>query len=127
MRLVRRLEGPELGAYDHISGLITNKVKLVKVPWLPNGADGLALATFVFVKDDIDPTEARTLIAHELVHVRQWAEYGVIGFAYRYVRDYLKNLVRLRNHYQAYLDIPFEIEARQQAHQWQSARAARTP
>ncbi len=123
MRLARQLEGPELGTYDHISQMLTSKVRLVKVPWLPNGADGLTLGKAVLVKKFVDPADARELIAHELVHVRQWAEYGPIGFLRRYVVEYLKGLKKHRNHYQAYLDIPFEREARAEAKAWNSARA----
>lgn len=122
MRLARQLEGPELSAYDHISQLLTNKVRIVKVPWLPNGADGLTLANMILVKKFVDPEDFRELIAHELVHVRQWKEYGIVGFLFRYVRDYLKGLRNHRNHYQAYLDIPFEIEARAEATDWHEAR-----
>lgn len=122
MRLARQLEGPELNAYSHISTVLTNKVRIVKVPWLPNGADGLTLANMILVKKFVEPDDFRELIAHELVHVRQWQEYGVIGFLFRYVRDYFKGLKKHRNHYQAYLDIPFEIEARAEATDWHSAR-----
>ncbi len=123
MRLARQLEGPELNAYDHISQMLTNRVRLVKVPWLPNGADGLTIANVVLVKKFVDPEDFRELIAHELVHVRQWKEYGIVGFLSRYVIGYLKGLKKHRNHYQAYLDIPFEIEARAEAKNWSQARS----
>ncbi|MEE9417594.1 MAG: DUF4157 domain-containing protein [Acidimicrobiales bacterium] len=125
MRLARarQLEGPELGAYKHISQVLTSRVQLVRVPWLPNGADGLTIGKRVLVKREVDPSKTKKLIAHELVHVRQWAEYGVVGFLARYVFHYLRNLIKYRKHYTAYLEIPFEIEARAEAEQWSEARA----
>lgn len=125
MRLARarQLEGPELGAYKHISQVLTSRVRLVKVPWLPNGADGLTIGKRVLVKKEVDPSRSKELIAHELVHVRQWAEYGIVGFLTRYVFHYLKNLVKYRKHYTAYLEIPFEVEARNEAKRWAQARS----
>jgi hypothetical protein len=58
------------------------------------------------------------LIAHELVHVRQYADRGVVRFLARYLRDYAVNLARLRSHRKAYLAIPAEVEARAEADRW---------
>jgi hypothetical protein len=54
---------------------------------------------------------ART-VQHELVHVRQWKQFGVIGFLWRYLRDYWKGRRRGLTHAEAYLRIGFEEEAR---------------
>ena len=58
------------------------------------------------------------LIAHELVHVRQYSEKGVPRFLLRYVLDYFNQLAKLRNHRKAYLAIPTEVEARAEAERW---------
>lgn len=58
----------------------------------------------------VDAIEAT--LRHELVHVRQVETYGLVAFFYVYVRDF----VRLRrsglSSSDAYLSIPFEVEAR---------------
>jgi len=55
--------------------------------------------------------EVEPLIRHELVHVRQMAEHGILPFLWRYVGDYIRNRRRGLSHHQAYLAIPFEVEA----------------
>lgn len=52
------------------------------------------------------------LVLHELVHVQQWREHGVIGFLRHYLKDYLSARLRERGgHRAAYRAIPFEDEA----------------
>ena len=57
------------------------------------------------------------LIVHEIMHVIQYQKTGFFKFFYTYLRDYWRNL-RERDEWnsasrqQAYLNIPFEIEAR---------------
>ncbi len=52
------------------------------------------------------------LIVHELIHARQWSEFGVLGFLRRYLSDYLRGRFEGKGHRRAYLDIGFEQEAR---------------
>lgn len=49
---------------------------------------------------------------HELVHIKQYAKYGVVGFLSIYSYHYLKGRINGKSHWGAYLDIPFEVEAR---------------
>lgn len=63
------------------------------------------------------------LVAHEIVHVLQYQREGFIKFLYKYLRDYWRNLRRLQKwdlaaRQQAYLEIPFEIEARAAAREF---------
>lgn len=51
------------------------------------------------------------LLRHELVHVRQMAELGVIGFLWRYVMEYLRHRRAGMRHDAAYRAISFEAEA----------------
>jgi hypothetical protein len=55
--------------------------------------------------------DLQTLIRHELVHVRQMEEAGVLRFLWRYVRHYVRNRRRGMRHHEAYLAIPYEVEA----------------
>ena len=52
------------------------------------------------------------LLVHELVHVRQWGELGVIRFLWRYLTGYLGGRWKGLGHRAAYLAIPLEVEAR---------------
>lgn len=50
---------------------------------------------------------------HELVHVHQYKQLGMIKFLYRYLKEYFKFRLKGMDHYHAYLEISFEKEARQ--------------
>jgi hypothetical protein len=122
---VRRLTDAEWRAYDHIPPSVAARVRVLRVPVLAPGADGMTLGRLVLLRRDepAQRTGERELLAHELVHAVQYAELGVPRFLWRYVRSYLRNRRRLRGHREAYLAIPFEEEARVQAARW--AEAAR--
>jgi hypothetical protein len=119
---MRRLEGPELVGYDLVEPTLARRVRILRVPVLPPGAAGMTLGRFVLLTADDDRSGTRELIAHELVHVRQFATHGVAGFLVRYVADYVVALREHRNHRAAYLAIPAEVEARQEAARWRSDR-----
>ena len=55
--------------------------------------------------------DVATLLRHEMVHVRQMGEYGVMPFLWKYLLHYLRNRRRGMRHHEAYLAIPFEVEA----------------
>ena len=80
-----------------------------KLPLLRN-YEAIVLGYHVFFKRSYLET-TRAVIEHELVHIRQINQYGIFKFYLTYIRDYLKNLWKYRNHEKAYLNIPFEIEA----------------
>ncbi|MEM9518213.1 MAG: DUF4157 domain-containing protein [Actinomycetota bacterium] len=121
---MRRLEGPELIAYDVLPTDLARRVWIMEAPILPNGADGMVIGRTVFLRDDRDASGDRELLAHELVHVRQFAELGLIGFVRSYVRDYLRGRRAGSSHRQAYLDIDAEVEARADASAWRHRRSA---
>ena len=65
----------------------------------------------------VTPESMRTsytskLLAHEACHVRQYRRLTSFGFWLVYVAQWLRGLFRTRNAFQAYLDIPLELEAR---------------
>jgi len=51
------------------------------------------------------------LLRHELVHVQQAGELGVIRFLWRYAAEYVRNRRRGMTHDDAYRAISFEAEA----------------
>ena len=60
------------------------------------------------------------LVVHEIMHVIQYKKEGFFKFLYVYLRDYSINLRKQKkwdadSRRQAYLKIPFEIEARDAA------------
>lgn len=115
---MRRLEPVELDAYDILDRSLAERVRIVRVPILPPGASGMTLGRFILLRSDLDRSGSRQLIAHELVHVRQFAEQGVVRFLATYLRDYVRQLRALRRHRAAYLAIPAEVEARAEADTW---------
>ena len=76
---------------------------------LPKGADGFTLGNVIIVKRGKE--DSPYLLRHELVHVRQWRRYGVVGFSARYLGAYAWGRLRRHGHRGAYLRIPLEIEA----------------
>ena len=126
---MRRLTPFELRAYDHVPAAVAARVVVVRSPALPPGADGMTLGRLVLVRREgmADRTGRRKLLAHELVHARQWAELGVPRFLWRYVTAYVANLRRFRRHGPAYLAIPLEEEARAGADAWARRREGPGP
>lgn len=114
----RALDVQEVSLYDHVADGLLDKVTLVRTNLLPPAADGLTLGKFVLLRGDRIERKASTLLAHELVHVRQFAELGPRRFITRYVGEYGRNLWKMRNHRAAYLAISLEEEARREADAW---------
>ena len=113
---MRALTDAELGRFDHVPGTDALRARIALVPFLQPGTAGMTLGRLILLRRDRAGDEA--LLAHELVHVRQWRERGVAGFLRRYVAGYLRGLARLRSHRRAYLAIPAEEEARRITAAW---------
>lgn len=115
------MDGAELRALLH--PIDPDTVPLRPAPrWLRAiwGSDvrAVALGRTVFVRPDqfsADPKILGRLIVHELVHIRQWSDYGTMGFAARYLRRYLAGIARGLGHRAAYRANPYETEAREAA------------
>lgn len=73
---------------------------------LTPGAIMMTVGNTIYVRDEsmIDWSSARdqAVLAHELRHVEQYQEYGMIGFLLRYTLDWLRN---------GYRGVRFEIDA----------------
>lgn len=121
----RNLDEDEILSFTHVADDVLSKVSLIRTNLLPPAADGMTIGNIVFLRGDRIEQRATTLLAHELVHVRQFAEHGPIRFLTQYVGAYLKNFLATKNHRQAYLDIPFEIEAREEAAMWAKKSGSR--
>jgi hypothetical protein len=123
---VSRLSAEEIRRYDLVEPAIAARAVLVQVPLLPPRAAGMTSGRFVLLRGDHARDGTSQLIAHELVHVRQFAERGRLWFALTYVFHYLCNLARYRRHHPAYRHIPHEVEAYDAAALW-AARQRRRP
>ena len=118
--MARRLTKNEVERFDHVPHELATGVRILEVPFLSRGADAMTLGRTVLVRRG--HADSPLLLAHELVHVQQWARLGVVGFLWRYLGAYVKNLLLLRSHHAAYLSIPLETEARDRARRWGEAR-----
>lgn len=108
-----RLSPREQQHHRHVPAIDLDRARIVTVPlWLP-GIGASTLGRVIVVRHD--RAGDRALLAHELVHVRQWRELGMI----RFLRSYLGEYVALRRsglpHRDAYRGISFEVEARRSA------------
>jgi hypothetical protein len=70
--------------------------------------DGIVLYPFVFFSA-ANPNQI--LINHEMIHVEQIKECGVVKFYMSYLWQYISFRFKGSGHYQAYMSISFEKEA----------------
>jgi len=125
VKRIRRLSAEEIAAYDLVPPAIARRAVLIRVPVLPPRADGLTSGRFVLLRTDEPADGTSRLVAHELIHVRQFRELGRLGFALRYFSAYFRNLARFRHHRRAYFEIPQEQEAYGRSRAWDAARLRR--
>jgi Domain of unknown function (DUF4157) len=110
---VRALTNEERARYIHVPEVDRDRARVAVVPFLTPGTGGMTLGRFILLRRGRE--DDRQLLAHELVHVRQWREEGVFGFLWRYLRAYLSGRRRGLSHREAYRSIYFEVEARELA------------
>ncbi len=124
-RVGRSLNQSELDSYDVLPKYLARRVRVISVPSLPGGYDGMTLGTTILLAHDVDEQGNSPLLAHELVHVRQWYEQGRLGFSGRYVGSFARGLRFHRNWKHAYLSIEAETEARRETSAWLQRRVER--
>lgn len=76
---------------------------------VPPQAAAITLGKTIIVRPDC--ADSDHLMAHELVHVRQYTELGRARFLVRYVRSYLRLRLSGYGHMASYRRIPLEVEA----------------
>jgi hypothetical protein len=81
---------------------------LVVGPAAP-GAAATTIWSLIFIRPAV--VDDARLLRHELEHVKQWRQFGFVGFLVRYLGPYLRWRVRGYPHWGAYRRIPFEVEA----------------
>jgi hypothetical protein len=110
-----------------LGGLDLDQVDIRPAPvWLTRlwgtTISAMTLGTRVYIQSaslDRDPSDLGLLIVHELAHVHQWAQLGVLRFLWRYLGGYIRGRFSGLSHHEAYRAIPIEIEAREFAAQLQ--------
>jgi hypothetical protein len=108
--VARRLDAGERAQFTHVPARDLQRARLVVVPVLTPGIAGMTLGRWVLVRRGHE--HDRDLIAHELVHVRQWRQIGSARFLVRYLGAYAGGRRRGLGHHAAYEAIPLEAEAR---------------
>lgn len=77
-------------------------------PFLMRGVVAITLGRRVWIRND---AYSEALLRHELTHVRQMRELGLIRFGWRYLHEYLRNRTHGMSTDAAYRNISFEREA----------------
>ncbi len=108
--MARRLDASERELFTHVPARDLQRARLVVVPVLTRGIAGMTLGRWILVRRGHE--HDRALIAHELVHVRQWRELGSVRFLVRYLGAYAQSRWHGLGHQAAYEAIPLEAEAR---------------
>jgi hypothetical protein len=121
----RPLNDDELASYRHVPRHLAEQVRVLEIPALPGRYVGMTLRNLILLSADVADDGTSSLLAHELVHVRQWHELGRIRFLYRYVRPFIVSLPRTRSWSRSYRAIPAEEEARIEAQRWARSRQNR--
>jgi hypothetical protein len=107
---VRALSAEERAAHGHVPGFDRQRARIVVVPLLTPGVVAMTLGHWILLRRGHEQDEG--LLAHELVHVRQWREFGAVRFVWRYLGSYARGRLHGLGHREAYAAIPFEHEAR---------------
>lgn len=80
---------------------------------VPPGSAAITLRRLIIVARRA--ADDQHLLRHELAHVRQWEQLGVVGFLRRYLGAYVGARLRGHGHRDAYLRIPLEVEVEAEA------------
>lgn len=89
----------------------------VGYPWwlrmlLARDVIAITLGRRIYVRSVMDSAPFERLMRHELEHVRQVSEIGLMRFLWRYGVEFGANWLRLKSFAAAYASISYEIEAR---------------
>lgn len=106
---MRRIEGD----FPLVPPADVARARIVDVPCLTPGVAAMTLGRLILLRRDHAGDEP--LLAHELVHVRQWRELGAARFLWRYLGAYVRGRLAGLGHTGAYRAIPLEVEARELA------------
>lgn len=108
--------------YFHAGRLSELLTRSLKIHGITIGKNIFVTPEFIFAANDQSRKKKIhvELAAHEIAHVLQYEREGFARFFYKYFKSYFDNLRGQKNwngeaRRRAYLNIPFEIEARETA------------
>lgn len=81
-------------------------------PFLMRDVVAITLGRRIYVREAMASAAFERLMKHELAHVRQVHRLGLLRFFWRYLSEFARHWLRLRDVTAAYAVISFEIEAR---------------
>lgn len=117
--VVRKITPDEAEVYRTvIAADLARKVWLVQLPAIPGPYSGLTIAKVVIIDRQLPPGTPSALLAHELVHVRQFHDRGILRFTLEYNKSFVAGLLTKRRWSKAYRAIPAEVEARSETTRW---------
>lgn len=86
--------------------------KWLKSKWLPEFLRADAIVFYPFLAFEKPKHKVpRSDIVHEMIHVRQIRRLGYIRFNVLYTWYQVLNFIKYRDYYEAYFNVPFEMEA----------------
>lgn len=80
----------------------------------PKWAAAMTMPWGIYVRPDVldgDDAALARIIAHELIHTRQWKTHGPVRFLRQYLAEYVRGRARRLGHKRAYRNISLEAEA----------------
>lgn len=80
-------------------------------PWLFRDVAAITFGRRIYVGGAVREGQIEALLRHELVHVRQMVDCGLVTFLWRYGREYLRNRRDGMSRDEAYRAISFERDA----------------
>jgi len=108
--VLARLSPDEQDRHRHVPDADRARARVLVVPWWLPGVGATTLGSLIVIRRGREGD--RALLAHELVHVRQWRELGAVRFLAAYLGEYLAGRRTGLGHWDAYAGITFEREAR---------------
>ena len=106
----RRLSPEAAAVFTHVPAIDRGRARVIVVPVLTPGVVAMTLGRWILVRGGRE--QEADLLAHELVHVQQWRELGVVQFLRRYLTEYVHFRLAGQPHWRAYAAISLEVEAR---------------
>ena len=84
--------------------------KIFNFKLIPSWVSAITIANQIHFKQSENEVKL-SLINHEMTHIKQISENGILKFYFLYMFYFFINLLKHRNFYTAYRNIPFELEA----------------
>lgn len=116
-----RFELPQIQFYT--GKFAARLTETISVHGITLGRNVLILPALITLNRKNQKKIPEDLLVHEVMHVIQYREKGFARFLYQYLKSYWSNLRKIGEYdfaarRRAYLNIPFEIEAREAAEEY---------